>query len=42
MNAKFRMHFLEAMNELSPDVMAAISLGKASDGWLLACSVIAW
>ncbi|MGZ6292900.1 MAG: hypothetical protein ACXWMK_12010 [Syntrophales bacterium] len=42
MNAKFRTHFLEAINELSPDVMAAISSGKASDCWLLACSVIAW
>jgi hypothetical protein len=28
MNAKFRMHFLEAINGLSPDVMAAASLGK--------------
>jgi hypothetical protein len=41
MNEKFRMHFLEAIKGLSPDVVAAISSGKASDCWLRACSVIA-
>ncbi|MGZ3579074.1 MAG: hypothetical protein ACXWMJ_10550 [Syntrophales bacterium] len=40
-NVIFTSRFFEAINELSPGVMAAISLGKASDCRLLACSVIA-